>query len=54
MSAAPKGRRSSDGDDDRPERPADAVGWGDDVREAENDPDDVRRFLDEVPPHHGD
>jgi hypothetical protein len=39
-----------------PEKSADdsGVGWGDDLREAEHDPDDVRRFLDEVPPHHGD
>ena len=27
-------------------------GWGE--RSGEEDPDDVRRFLDERPPHHGD
>lgn len=27
-------------------------GWGE--RPEEDDPDDVRRFLDERPPHHGD
>jgi hypothetical protein len=28
-------------------------GWGDDD-ERDEDPDDVRRFLEERPPHHGD
>ena len=28
------------------------VGWGDRARE--DDPEDVGRFLDERPPHHGD
>ena len=27
-------------------------GWGE--RPGEEDPDDVRRFLEERPPHHGD
>ena len=28
------------------------VGWGE--RPSEEDPDDLRRFRDERPPHHGD
>jgi hypothetical protein len=38
-----------------PEQSADdrGAGWGDEVRDAEQDPDDLRRFLDERPPHHG-
>ena len=42
-------------DDAVPEQTSDYLdrGWGDDPRD-EQDPDDVRRFLDEVPPHHGD
>jgi hypothetical protein len=27
-------------------------GWGE--RQPEDDPDDLRRFLDDRPPHHGD
>lgn len=38
-----------------PEQSSDdrAAGWGDEVRDSEQDPDDLRRFLDERPPHHG-
>jgi hypothetical protein len=43
--------------DDRPVLPdrtsdEDETGWGE--RPAEDDPDDLRRFLEEKPPHHGD
>ena len=29
-------------------------GWGDRPGDDDDDPEDVRRFLDERPPHHGD
>ncbi len=29
-------------------------GWGDEVASREGDPDDLDRFLRDVPPHHGD
>ncbi len=29
-------------------------GWGDEAAAREGDPDDLDRFLRDVPPHHGD
>lgn len=29
------------------------AGWGDEPAAAERDPDDLERFLRDVPPHHG-
>jgi hypothetical protein len=48
----------TDGPDDDPVLPDTTAdeqehGWGDDG-ERDEDRDDVRRFLDERPPHHGD
>jgi hypothetical protein len=31
----------------------DPLGWGDAPSDRDSDPDDVERFLREVPPHHG-
>jgi hypothetical protein len=30
------------------------VGWGDEASTLDSDPDDLDRFLQDVPPHHGD
>lgn len=59
MSSAAGPARPGRPDDDGPVLPEQTsddrgAGWGDEVRDAEADPDDLRRFLDERPPHHGD
>lgn len=47
--------RGPDDDELVPEQTSDDRdrGWGDDLRGSDADPDDLRRFLDDVPPHHG-
>ena len=52
--AGPRATGPGPDDDARlPEQTADDrdVGWGEAV--VDDDPDDLRRFLDDVPPHHG-